>query len=82
MENNPLVCLSVRQISSSEDMTFLLRNCIADQEQAAYHNGRGPSNLVDLKLRYNQLEKDEVYMKFNIYKHLGRLGFLKDVFAY
>ena len=63
-------------------MTFLLRKCIADQERAAYHNGRGPNNLVDLKLRYNQLIKDEVYMKFNIYKHLGRLGFFEDVFAY
>ena len=63
-------------------MTFLLRECIADQERAAYHNGRGPSNLEDLKIRYNQKIKDEVYMKFNIYKHLGRLGFFEDVFAY
>ena len=63
-------------------MNFLLRECIADQERAAYHNGRGPGNLEDLKIRYNQLIKDEVYMKFNIYKHLGRLSFFEDVFAY
>ena len=63
-------------------MTFLLRECIADQERAAFHNGRGSQNLIDLKIRYNQKIKDEVYMKFNIYKHLGRLGFFEAVFAY
>ena len=60
-------------------MTFLLRKCIADKERAAYHNGRG---LVDLKLRYNKRVKDEINMKFDTCKHLGRLGFFEDAFAY
>ena len=63
-------------------MTFLLRECVADQERAAYHNGRGPSNLDDLKIRYNQRIKDEVHMKSVVYKHHGRMGFFESVFAH
>ena len=63
-------------------MTFLLRECIADRERAAYHNKKGPGNIVDIKIDYNQRIKDDVNMKFNAYKHLGRLKLFEEVFAY
>ena len=63
-------------------MTFLLRECITDQERIAFHNKRGRRSIEDIKIAYNQRIKDDVNMKYNVYKHLDRLRLFEDVFAY
>lgn len=62
-------------------ITFLLRQCIAEQENAAYYNKKGPDNIKDIKLIYNQKIKSEVWMKYHIYKYLGRLHSFESIFA-
>ena len=62
-------------------ITFLLRQCIAEQENAAYYNKKGLDNIKDIKLIYNQKIKSEVWMKYHIYKYLGRLHYFESIFA-
>ena len=63
-------------------MTFLLRETIADQERIGYYNQKGLGNVKDIKLAYNQNVKTEVWVKYNIYKHLGRTSYFESIFAY
>ena len=53
-------------------MTFLFRQCIMEQENLAYHNKKGKGNLIDLKIKYNQKIKTEIFLKHNIFINLGR----------
>ena len=63
-------------------MTFLLRETIANQERVAYYNQKGQNNIQDIKLAYNQNVNSEVWIKYNIYKKLGRLSYFEKIFAY
>jgi len=62
-------------------MTFLLRQCIVEQENIAYHNKKGQGNIPEIKLKYNQMVKTEVWKKYNIYRNLGRTQYFENVFA-
>ena len=60
-------------------ITFLLRQCIVEQERIAYHGKQGENNILEIKLNLNQTIKTELWNKYNIYKHLGRLpSFIKS----
>ena len=63
-------------------MTFLLRDIITHQERIGYYNQKGQGNIEDIKLAYNQKVKTEVWIKYNIYKNLGRLSYFETIFAY
>ena len=62
-------------------MTFLFRQCIAEQENKAFYNKKGQANLVDIKLAYNHKIKTEVWNKYNIYYNLGRQQYFTHTFA-
>ena len=62
-------------------ITFLLRQCIVEQECIAYHSKQGKANTVEIKLNLNQTIKTELWNKYNIYKHLGRLPFFIKTFS-
>ena len=62
-------------------LRFLLRHCIVQQENIAYHNKRGKLNVIDIKLAYNKMVKREVWLKYNIFKNLGQLDKFQSIFA-
>ena len=62
-------------------MTFVLRQCIVEQENIAYHNQKGQANTKDIKLAYNQKIKTEIWNKYNIYSNLGRMNYFTQIFA-
>ena len=62
-------------------LTFLLRHCIVEQEKIAYHNGRGMLNEYDVKIKFNELVKSEVFKKYVILHHLGRDKYFQKIFA-
>ena len=51
-------------------LTFLLRECILDQEHVAYHNKKGKRNTEYIKKNYNAKVKDEIRKKLYIYRNL------------
>ena len=55
-------------------ITFLLRQCIVEQENIAFHNKKGNLNIMEIKIIFNQRIKTELWNTYNIYKHLGRLS--------
>ena len=62
-------------------MTFLLRRCIAIQENKAFYNKKGPQNIQEIKIIYNQTLKTEIWQKYNIFLKLERLDYFKKIFA-
>ena len=62
-------------------MTFLLRRCIANQENRAFHNKKGPQNIEEIRDCYNQLLKAEIWQKYHIYLKLGRDDYFEKIFA-
>ena len=62
-------------------LTYLLRQCIVEQEGIAYHNKRGMLNIRDAKARFNSTVKSEVMAKYRIYAHIGRNDFFEKIFA-
>ena len=62
-------------------VTFILRKCISDQENIAYHNGKGPANIKDIKVNFNDRIHSELMKKYNIFKHLDRLLYFENFFA-
>ena len=62
-------------------MTFLLRKCIANQENKAFYNKKGPQNIQEIKIIYNQTLKTEIWQKYNIFLKLERLDYFKKIFA-
>ena len=51
-----------------------------DQERIAYHNQKGPANIADIKLKYNQAIKSEAWEKYNLSDNLDRLQYYKNIF--
>ena len=43
-----------------------------EQENLAYHNKKGKGNLIDLKIKFNQKVKSEIFLKYHIFLNLGR----------
>ena len=62
-------------------LTFTLRQCIVDQENAAYHNKRGILNEHNIKQNFNARVKREVNEKNIIYSNLGRQEYFVKIFA-
>ena len=62
-------------------ITFILRECIVEQERLAFHNQKGKNNIHDIKRTFNNRVKTELYRKYLIYKNLGRLDYFKKIFA-
>ena len=62
-------------------LTYLLRQCIVEQEGIAYHNKRGMLNIRDAKTRFNSTVKTEIMAKYRIYAHIGRNDFFEKIFA-
>ena len=62
-------------------LTFILRQCIVEQENTAFHNQKFQENIIDIKIIYNQKIKSEVWKKYNIYSNLGRLAYFEQSFA-
>ena len=62
-------------------LTFLLRQCIVQHESIAFYNKKGLANEAIIKMSYNQMVKNEVLTKYNIFTHLGRLDYFEQLFA-
>ena len=62
-------------------LTFLLRQCIVEQERIAYHNKKGNTNVTDIKVEFNQAVKRQVWLKYNILQNLGKLQEFETTFA-
>ena len=62
-------------------LTFLLREVISQQERVAYHNKKGQSNEIDIKNKYNEEVKRQVWQHCNIFKNLGRSQYFQESFA-
>ena len=62
-------------------LTFILRQCIVDQESIAFHNKRGKLNEQDIKFKYNAKVKQEVRDKNIIYSNLGRQDYFVKIFS-
>ena len=62
-------------------LTFLLRQIIYEQERTAFYNKKGTRNEIDIKLRYNQTVKTEVWKKEQLYSNLGKSDYFKRIFA-
>lgn len=62
-------------------LTFLLRQCIVEQEHVAFHNKKGLANIHDIKINFNNKINTELMEKYRIYEHLGRLDYFKKIFA-
>lgn len=62
-------------------ITFILRKCIADQENLAYHNEKGHGNSLDIKINFNDRIKTELMKKYLIFENLGRLPYFKKIFS-
>ena len=62
-------------------LTFQLRQCIANQERAAYHNKLGPSNIKQIKSNYNEKIKSELWQKYLILQNLEREQCFRKFFA-
>ena len=52
-----------------------------EQENLAFHNNMGQGNITDLKIKYNQKLKTELFIKYNIFLHLQRTEQFKNAFA-
>ena len=62
-------------------ISFALRSCIVSQENIAFHNKRGKASENDIKKKFNEFIKSELYSKYLIYKNLNRLDFFLDIFT-
>ena len=62
-------------------LTFILRQCIATQEGAAYKNKKGPRNIDLIKRNFNQRVKIELMQKYLIFNNLGRAHSFRNIFA-
>ena len=92
-----LMCLLPNSVSDQENIfgllghspniilrnwiTFLLRQCIVDQERIAYHNKKGPLNEFDIKRNLNEKVKTEIMEKYRIFSNLGRNAYFEKVFT-
>ena len=62
-------------------LTYLFRQIVVEQESRAFHNKKGPSNALDIKIAYNQKVKSELWLKYNIYRNLEREDYFTKIFA-
>ena len=62
-------------------LTFILRQCIANQEGAAYNNKKGPRNIYLIKSNFNERVKTELLQKYLIFNNLGRAHSFSTIFA-
>ena len=61
-------------------LTFNLRHCVVKQEGPAFHNRKGPANIIDIKIMFNEKIKSELMEKYHIYTNLARLDYFKRIF--
>ena len=62
-------------------LTYLLRHCIMEQESIAFHNQSKMANELEIKMKFNQMVKSEVYKKYLIYQNLDREYYFHKIFA-
>ena len=62
-------------------LTFLLRECIMDQERIGFHNKKGKGNIKDIKHTYNIKVKNEIRKKLYIYRNLDLEENFKTFFS-
>ena len=62
--------------------TFLMRSCIANQENVAFYNKKYRENVVDIQLNFNDRLKAEIWEKYNIFHQHGRLEYFTRIFGH
>ena len=62
-------------------LTFMLRECIAQEERTAYHALKKP-NLEDTKKRFNQALGLEIHIKTIRYRNENNLAFLEKIITH
>ena len=70
-----------RNITLRNWLTFMLRQCIANQEGVAYKNKKGPRNIDIIKANFNEKMKAELMQKYLIFNNLGRAHSFRAIFA-
>ena len=62
-------------------LTYFLRQCISEQENIAFHHKRPQDNETNIKLKYNQKIKSELWRLNNLYSNLNRTRYFQTIFA-
>ena len=62
-------------------LTFLLRECITQEERAAYHTLKKP-NLENTKKKINQALGFEIHLKIIRYRNENNLAFFEKIIAH
>ena len=62
-------------------LTFLLRQCISEHENIAFHNKKGSQNERLIKLAYNKLVKEETWRNYIVLSNLHREEYFKKIFC-
>ena len=61
-------------------LTFLLRECIIDQERIAHKNQLGLNNISDIKCTFDARLKKEILQSYEFHKNRGTLHRFRHIY--
>ena len=61
-------------------LTFLLRECIIDQERIAYKNQLGLHNITDIQCTFNARLKKEILQSYDYHNNKGTMHIFKHIY--
>ena len=61
-------------------LTFLLRECIMNQERIAYKNQLGLHNIREIKCTYNARLKREILQSYEFHHNKGTMHIFKHIY--
>ena len=61
-------------------LTFLLRECIIDQERTAYKNQLGLHNILEIQSTFEARMKTEILRSYEYHKNKGTVHIFKHTF--
>ena len=62
-------------------LTFLLRECILEQEGIAYKNNQGLLNIREIKIKYNVKLKEQILTNYRYHRQSNTIQFFKLMFC-
>ena len=61
-------------------LTFLLRECIIDQERIDHKNQRGLDNVLDIICSFDARMKKEILQSYELHKNQGTLHVFRHIY--
>ena len=62
-------------------ITFLVRECIWEQEPIAYKNELGTENIKEIKTRFNTKLREQILTSYRHHQQNGTIGFFKITYC-